>query len=161
MNLYAIAIGSNRGHGTTRTPDAMVERAVAALTDAGLGIMCRARVMETAPIGPSKRRYANSAVIVQTPLDPEAFLTTLKLIERQLGRRRGQRWGARTIDLDIVLWSGGRWFSRNLCIPHPLWRARAFVLAPLAEIAGSWRDPWTGRTVCQWAAIHRWPRATR
>jgi 2-amino-4-hydroxy-6-hydroxymethyldihydropteridine diphosphokinase len=80
------------------------------------------------------------------------MLAALKAIERAMGRRGGRRWGARVIDLDIVLWSGGRWRTRTLVVPHPAFRARAFVLRPAAAIAPRWRDPVTGRTLAQLAA---------
>ena len=63
------------------------------------------------------------------------MLSMLKAIERDFGRRRGQRWGARVIDLDIILWSGGRWRSPGLIVPHSAYAARDFVLHPLATIA--------------------------
>ena len=78
------------------------------------------------------------------------LLITLKAIERKFGRRAGgQRWSARVLDLDIVLWSGGAWSSRNLTIPHPQFRRRGFVLAPAQDIAAQWRDPRTGLTLRQ------------
>jgi 2-amino-4-hydroxy-6-hydroxymethyldihydropteridine diphosphokinase len=108
------------------------------------------RTLASAPIGPSRRRYANAAVIVATAAGPEAVLDRLQGIEHAFGRRRrGARWGARVLDLDIVLWSGGPWASERLVIPHPEFRSRAFVLAPAAAIAPGWRDPVTGRTLRQ------------
>jgi 2-amino-4-hydroxy-6-hydroxymethyldihydropteridine diphosphokinase len=90
--------------------------------------------------------------LVETDEDPPALLARLKAIETAFGRRRGQRWTDRVIDLDIVLWSGGVWASDGLTVPHPEFRRRAFVLAPLAAIVPDWRDPMTGRTVRQLAA---------
>lgn len=161
MNHYALALGSNRGHGRAGRPAAMIARAITALAAAGIAVVREAPVISSAPIGPSRRRYANSAVLVVTEMPPDQLLSVLKGIERELGRRRGQRWGSRSIDIDIILWSGGQWQSRRLTIPHPQWRRRAFVLAPLSRIAAAWRDPATGRTVRQLAAIHRRPRAIR
>ena len=79
------------------------------------------------------------------------MLAHLKVIERRFGRRRGRRWGARVIDLDIILWSGGAWSSPGLVVPHPAFRDRAFVLGPAATLAPGWRDPVTGRTLRQLA----------
>ncbi|MBA3837305.1 MAG: 2-amino-4-hydroxy-6-hydroxymethyldihydropteridine diphosphokinase, partial [Zymomonas sp.] len=93
--------------------------------------------------------------IVETNEAPDALLARLKAIERGLGRRRGQRWGARVIDIDIILWSGGAWASPDLTIPHPAFRLRGFVLRPLAQIAPRWRDPVSGRTIRQLVAIDR------
>src|SRR3546814_15738000 len=92
---------------------------------------------------------ANAAALVETGLPPPALLKRLKEIEADFGKRAGQRWGARTLDLDIVLWSGGLWSDRSLTIPHPSFRDRNFVLAPLPQIAPRWRDPVTSLPICQ------------
>lgn len=99
------------------------------------------------------------AAIVETDEAPGALLARLKAIEAAFGRRRGQCWGARVIDLDIILWSGGAWASPGLTIPHPAFRGRDFVLRPLAQIAPGWRDPVSGRTIRQLVAIDRAARA--
>ena len=140
---YAIALGSNR-RGRHGAPEAEVLAALAAI-----GAARASRVIGSAPLGPSIRRFANAAALVESDLSPPAMLARLKTIERAFGRRSGRRWGARVIDLDIVLWSGGRVATRTLTIPHRELRARTFVLAPLAEIAPDWRDPATGFTVRQ------------
>ncbi len=143
-STYAIAIGSNR-RGRHGGPAAEVRAAIAALD----GVRAVAPVVASAPLGPSLRRYANTVVLVDSALDPAALLVRLKAIERGFGRRRGRRWGARVIDLDILLWSGGCWRSAGLVVPHVAFRARDFVLGPLARIAPGWRDPVGGRTVRQ------------
>ena len=143
---YAIAIGSNR-RGRHGSPRAEVLAAIAALGT----VAAASPVIETPPLGPSIRRFANACALIDSDEAPEVLLARLKAIEHAFGRRRGQRWGARVIDLDIVLWSGGCWSSATLTIPHPLFRRRAFVLRPLAAIAPGWRDPLTGRTVRQLA----------
>jgi 2-amino-4-hydroxy-6-hydroxymethyldihydropteridine diphosphokinase len=92
-------------------------------------------------------------MLVASALAPPDMLALLQAVEREFGRkRRGQRWRARTLDLDIVLWSGGIWVSPDLAIPHPAFRERAFVLTPAALIAPRWRDPLTGLTLRQLAA---------
>jgi 2-amino-4-hydroxy-6-hydroxymethyldihydropteridine diphosphokinase len=143
--LYAIAIGSNRRHGRFGAPDRVVAAAVAALP----GIVALSSTRRTRALGPGGRDYANAAALLTSDEDPPALLARLKSIERSFGRRPGRRWGARVIDLDIVLWSGGLWASPDLAIPHPGLRHRRFVLDPLAEIAPDWRDPVTGFTVRQ------------
>lgn len=100
----------------------------------------------TRPLGPSARAYTNAVVLIETDLAPPALLAHLKAIERAYGRRRGRRWGARPLDLDIIGWSGGIWHSPTLGIPHAAFRRRRFVLAPLVEIAPDWRDPVTNLT---------------
>ena len=74
--------------------------------------------------------------------------------QAKLRERRGQRWGSRTLDLNIVLWGGGSWASKALSIPHPLFRGRHFVLRPAAQVAPTWRDPVTGLTLRQLAGRH-------
>lgn len=110
------------------------------------------RTFETAPLGPSRRRYANAAALIDTDLAPPALLALLKRVERDFGRRRGQRWSARVLDLDIILWSGGCFAASGLTIPHPAFRTRAFVLRPLGTIAPAWRDPLTSLTPLQLSA---------
>jgi 2-amino-4-hydroxy-6-hydroxymethyldihydropteridine diphosphokinase len=114
-------------------------------------VVASAPVIETAPLGPSHRRYANGALLLRTALAPQPLLRELKALERSFGRRPGgQRWRARVLDLDIVLWSG--FAAPALTIPHAAFRTRAFVLGPAAAIAPGWRDPLTGLTVRQLAA---------
>ncbi|TKD52859.1 2-amino-4-hydroxy-6-hydroxymethyldihydropteridine diphosphokinase [Sphingomonas baiyangensis] len=151
---YLIALGSNR-RGRMGAPRAMVAAAIAALPGQ---VIAAARVIETPPLGPSNRRYANGAALVESTLAPPAMLAALKAIERDFGRRRGQRWGARVIDCDIILWSGGSWASHGLAIPHPAFRARRFVLDPAAALAPRWRDPASGLTLAQLAARLRTSR---
>jgi len=140
LTSYIVALGSNRRgrHGSPR-------REVAAALAAIGGVRTASRIHETPPLGPSIRRFANAVAWIESDETPEALLRRLKAIERAFGRRRGQRWGARVIDLDIVLWSGGCWRGRDLTVPHRQYRDRRFVLAPLAEIAPNWRDPVTHR----------------
>lgn len=115
-----------------------------------MSVVVAAPVLLTDPIGPSLRRYANSAALVETTLEPPELLALAKRIERGFGRRTGgQRWTSRVLDLDLVLWSGGAFAAPDLVIPHPLFRTRAFVLDPAVRIAASWRDPVTGFTVRQ------------
>ena len=150
---YLVALGSNRRHAGFGTPRMVVEAALHVLTDHNLKVISAAPIMTSAPIGPSLRRYANTVAIVETRLNPPACLVALKAIERQFGRRaRGQRWSARVLDLDIVLWSGGTWRSRTLSIPHRAFRQRDFVLIPALKVARTWRDPLTRLTIGHLAA---------
>ncbi|MGY4395598.1 2-amino-4-hydroxy-6-hydroxymethyldihydropteridine diphosphokinase [Sphingomonas sp. UYAg733] len=146
LSTYVIAIGSNR-RGCHGAPHAQVAAAIRALG----GVVATGPVITSAPVGPSTRRFANSTILIETSEDPSELLARLKSIERDFGRRRGQRWGARVIDLDIILWSGGAWDDAGLIIPHIDFRERRFVLDPLARIAPDWRDPITGLTVRQLA----------
>lgn len=151
-NLYAIALGSNRRHGRHGRPEAVVAAALAALTTAGVNIEAASPIVSSVPLGPGGRRFANAAMLVTTALDPPALLAVLKRIERDFGRRPGRRWGPRVLDLDILLWAGGAWRSRALDIPHPRLGERAFVLDPLAAIAGDFRLPGSALAVRHLAA---------
>ncbi|MDX3899535.1 MAG: 2-amino-4-hydroxy-6-hydroxymethyldihydropteridine diphosphokinase [Sphingobium sp.] len=140
---YILALGSNRPLSARLAPPALLRAAVAALAEAGQ-VLAVAPIHDSAPIGPSRRRYVNSALLLASPLPPDRMLDQVQAIERRFGRRRARRWGERTLDIDIILWSGGRWSSPALRIPHPAYRQRPFVLEPLAAIVPAWRDPITG-----------------
>ncbi|HEY6869417.1 MAG TPA: 2-amino-4-hydroxy-6-hydroxymethyldihydropteridine diphosphokinase [Novosphingobium sp.] len=159
MQRYLIALGSNRPHPRAGAPRAVLAAALGALDRAGLAVAAAAPVALSRPLGPSQRTYANAAALVDTAADPPELLAALQRIERAFGRiRRGRRWGARVLDLDIVLWSGGRWSEPGLTVPHPHFRARTFVLGPARSIAGAWRDPLTGLTLRQLHARLTRPR---
>jgi 2-amino-4-hydroxy-6-hydroxymethyldihydropteridine diphosphokinase len=160
VSSYAIAIGSNRPHHRHGDPAGVVRAAMHALAELGT-VTARSRILRTAPLGPAGRSFANAVAILEIGLPPPALLVGLKQLEHRFGRRRGRRWGARVLDLDIILWSGGVWAGDGLTVPHPEFRKRRFVLAPLGEIAPGLRDPLTGRTVRQLlhAVDRRRPRA--
>lgn len=148
---YVIALGSNR-RGRHGAPADEVRAALAALAAIGGGVVMTSPLVATAPLGPARRRFVNAAALVESDDTPPQLLARLKAIEAAFGRRRGQRWTDRVIDLDIILWSGGAWASEGLTLPHPEFRRRDFVLRPLAAIVPDWRDPLTGRTIRQLAA---------
>ena len=136
--LYAIAVGSNRPHGAHGRPAAVVEAAIARL-DEQFDLFDSSPIILNPAHGGAGRDFANAVALVESPLEPPAMLDELKSIEWDFGRRRGRRWGPRVLDLDLVLWSGGRFRSRCLTIPHPQLERRSFVLHPLAAIAPGWR----------------------
>jgi 2-amino-4-hydroxy-6-hydroxymethyldihydropteridine diphosphokinase len=150
-HLYAVGIGSNRALSRRLGPGAIVRAAFAALDVAPLSLLAHSPIIATRPLGPSARLYANAAALVSAPLPPLALLDALQAIERRFRRRRYRRWGARTLDLDLLLWSGGRVRSKRLSVPHPALPVRGFVLTPLRAIAPGWRDPITSRTIAQLA----------
>ena len=104
---------------------------------------------DTAPVGVPlpQPNYLNAAATGLTRLAPRALLARLLEIERMLGRARPHVNAPRTIDLDLILYGNVRLDEPALTIPHPRFRDRAFVLAPLAEIAPGMVDPETGLTV--------------
>lgn len=108
---------------------------------------------ETEPWGePEQPEFLNTAVEIETDLDPLEFLNIAKGVELDLGRVPGERWGPRVVDIDIILWGGTVLDTSELTVPHQAFRRRAFVLAPLAEIAGDTVDPVTGKSVSELAA---------
>ena len=140
-------------------PRLVLAAALEALAATGLEIEAAAPIVESAPFGPSLRRYANGAALVACELDPPELLALLHRIERGFGRRRrGRKWRARPLDLDIVLWSGGAWISQGLAVPHPEFRRRGFVLEPAGAIAPHWRDPVSGLTLARLRARLTRPR---
>jgi 2-amino-4-hydroxy-6-hydroxymethyldihydropteridine diphosphokinase len=137
-HLYAIAIGSNRPHGRYGRPPQVVEAAIARL-DEEFGLFDASPIVLNAAIGGAGRDFANAVALVESDLEPPVMLRRIKALEREFGRRRGKHWAARVLDLDISLWSGGRYRSRSLNIPHYGLEKRSFVLQPLASIAPNWR----------------------
>ena len=144
--LYAIAIGSNRPHGRHGRPAGVVEAAIARL-DQDFGLFDASPIILNAAHGGAGRDFANAVALVESELEPPDMLGRLKGIEREFGRRRGKRWGPRVLDLDVALWSGGKWRSRRLSVPHRQLGMRSFVVNPLASIAPNWRvdGPLTAR----------------
>ena len=138
----------------------MLRAALAALAEEpGLTLEAASPIVASAPLGPSRRQYANAVAIVASALEPPALLARLQAIEDRFGRRRlGAKWQARTLDLDIVLWSEGPWASPGLVVPHPAFRARGFVVGPAARIAPRWRDPLSGLALAHLAARLTRPR---
>lgn len=144
MHQYLIGLGSNMRHHRHGAPERVLAAAVERLGQEAT-VLATAPIERSAPLGPSRRRYANSAALVEGNASPEAMLALLQAIEQEFGRRRrGQRWSARVLDLDLLLWSGGCWHSDHLTLPHRELRKRKFVLSPLTRIAPHWRDPHTG-----------------
>jgi 2-amino-4-hydroxy-6-hydroxymethyldihydropteridine diphosphokinase len=132
----------------------VVQAAIARL-DQEFGLFDAAPILVNAALGGAGRDFANSVALVESQLLPPEMLSCLKSIERDFGRRRGRRWGARVVDLDIVAWSGGKWRSRGLTIPHKSAFERSFVIGPFASIAPDW--PMEGMITAQHFA-HRLAR---
>jgi 2-amino-4-hydroxy-6-hydroxymethyldihydropteridine diphosphokinase len=153
-STYLIALGSNRCRALFGPPQQVVRAAMEECAALGT-VTARSPVIASAPMGAASRRFANAALVLESDLTPPALLAALKRMEREFGRRPGQRWGDRVLDCDIVLWSGGVWRSGGrsgrgagrLTIPHPAFAQRAFVLTPARAIAPDWRDPVSGLTL--------------
>lgn len=145
----AVGLGSNRGDRA-----AHLRRAVEALSET-LADLRRSRVYETRPRGAAAggRHFLNMCCVGGTTAEPGELLEALLAIEARAGRRRpAPRGAARTLDLDLLLF-GDRVVERpGLVVPHPRMTRRAFVLVPLAEVAGEWVHPRAGRTIEEMAA---------
>ena len=155
-HLYAIAIGSNRPHGRHGRPPQVVEIAIARL-DQEFGLFDASPILLNKAVGGAGRDFANAVVLIESDFEPPEMLRALKAIEREFGRRRGKRWAARVLDLDIVDWSGGKWRSRQLEVPHGAAATRDFVVGPLAAIAPRWclEAPLTARHLAHRLARRR------
>ncbi len=126
-----IGIGSNvgdRGAHMVAARDALANLPGTQLTG-------QSRVYETDPVGPvDQGAFLNAAVRVATALDPRQLLASMLDIEREAGRERRERWGPRTLDLDLLLYGEEVVTADELTVPHPLMHERPFVLRPLCDI---------------------------
>jgi pantoate--beta-alanine ligase len=145
MSQALLALGSNLGDRA-----AALDRAVELLRQvAEITVLRVSKWHETDPVGGPARQgaYLNGAALIETSLEPHALLRELQRIEAELGRIRSERWGPRTIDLDLLLYDALVLDTANLTIPHPRMSQRRFVLAPAAEIAPEMLDPVSGRSL--------------
>lgn len=126
-----LALGSNLGDRL-----AHLQRAVDGLaaTD-GITVVAASRVYETDPVGPEQPDYLNAVVAVDTTLTPRELLAVGQRLEQEAHRVRGERWGPRTLDVDVLLVDDLRVDEPDLEVPHPRMHERAFVRVPLADVA--------------------------
>jgi len=137
-----LGIGSNLGDRL-----AFLQRAVDGLAATpGIRVAAVSAVFETDPIGPEQPDYLNAVVAVDTTLTPHGLLAACQHQEVVAERVREVRWGPRTLDVDVVLYGDETVDTPDLQIPHPRWRERDFVLAPLADlgVAGVEARDWNG-----------------
>jgi len=146
MSIAYVALGANIGDAV-----ATVRNAFAALSGLEDVHLRRASSLyRTAPVGLANQAdFINAAACLETSLAPDALLAALLATEASFGRRRGVRNGPRTLDLDLLLYDDLRLDSDDLTLPHPRLHLRAFVLAPLAEIAPGLPLPGRG-SVAAW-----------
>ncbi|MEL7227959.1 MAG: 2-amino-4-hydroxy-6-hydroxymethyldihydropteridine diphosphokinase, partial [Cyanobacteria bacterium J06576_12] len=103
--------------------------------------LARSHFYKTAPVGPPQPDYINACITVETNLSPRDLLHRLLAIESQFGRVRKERWGARSLDLDLLIYSDYIIEAPRLTIPHPRLHERPFVLIPLMDVAAHWQHP--------------------
>ena len=137
LNKVAIALGSNLGDSRQTLEDALISLNQIP----GIKVLKTSSWYQTKAIGPVQPDYLNGCATLEVQQTPEELLSLLQATELQFGRVRTEKWGARTLDLDIILYEDLILNHPFLKIPHPLFAERAFVLVPLAEIAGDWIDP--------------------
>jgi 2-amino-4-hydroxy-6-hydroxymethyldihydropteridine diphosphokinase len=138
-----IGLGGNLGDVRER-----LDAAIAALDVLpGVAVVARSRFYRTAPWGPvAQPDFINAAIAVETSLPALELLDALLATERAFGRiRDGERWGPRTLDLDLLAYGDDVIDSERLSVPHPRIAERAFVLMPLADIAANAELPGVGR----------------
>jgi 2-amino-4-hydroxy-6-hydroxymethyldihydropteridine diphosphokinase len=138
----AIALGSNLGD-----RDSNLRHALTALGHR-LDRLAVSSFYDTEPVGVGDQpRFLNAVATGRSTLAADALLDELLAIEARLGRTRPFPGAPRTVDLDLILYGNAVITTPRLTVPHPRFRERAFVLQPLAEIAGDWLDPMTGRSI--------------
>src|SRR5258706_1719608 len=141
-----IGIGSNVGNKRDNFFEAVAR--LAKLPDTK--VIKESSLYESEPLGDAKEWYINGAVEIETKFKPEMLLEKFKNIERAMGRKKvKKRWGARIIDLDILLYDSAVVKKKNLRIPHPEMTSRKFVLIPLSEIAPQVVHPELGVTISE------------
>ncbi len=140
-----VAIGSNVGDRRRN-----IELALRLLHELTATVVAhQSPLIETDPVGgPPQDPFLNGVIELQTALDPLTLLTTLKGIERNIGRKPGgERWGPRVLDLDILLYEQLVLNTGDLIIPHPRMHERNFVLEPMMEIAPTAYHPVLKKTI--------------
>lgn len=152
---YVIGLGSNVGDRIE-----WLARARARLGALG-EVVCASSLYESDPLGgPPQGRFVNGALLLRTPLAPLELLRALLGVERALGRERHERWGPRTIDLDL-LWAGELVVEHGeLTLPHPRLRERTFALGPLLDVVPGAADPVSAEPYAPLLAALDEPRLT-
>ena len=145
MAVLALGLGTNLGNrlGNLRQAARAIEEDIGPILRAS-------EVFETEPWGVTDQPHFLNACLyldIDGESDPEALLASLKAIERRMGRKETIRWGARLIDIDILLIGDRIYESPALRIPHLHLSERSFVLTPLIQILPGWSHPLTGKSL--------------
>jgi 2-amino-4-hydroxy-6-hydroxymethyldihydropteridine diphosphokinase len=144
--LAYIAVGSNQGNALENC-----RKAMAGMVSDGRNRLLRGSSFYlTEPVGKKNQEwFVNAVVELDTSLPPRELMAFLLSIEDKMGRIRGERWGPRIIDLDILLYDGEEFEEEGLKIPHPRLHERKFVLVPLKEIAPDLKHPVLKKTISE------------
>ena len=143
IHKCAIALGGNMGDSLE-----ILEGALEKLSQTpGIILLSKSNWYQTKAIGPPQPDYLNGCALLGVEMVPQLLLKALLDIEIQFGRVRQERWGPRTLDLDLLLYEDLILDTPTLQIPHPRMSDRSFVLVPLAEIASDWVEPVSGQTI--------------
>ncbi len=127
----------------------LLSRAIEKLEEKGK-ILLKSRMYESESWGNvAQGNFLNQVVMVETSLTSSDFLAFVQGIENKLGRTRNEKWGNRTMDIDILFWGNEQIYTADLTVPHPFIQERKFVLAPLAEILPDWIHPVFQKSVSQ------------
>ena len=149
--MILVALGSNQS-GPWGNPEQTVKRALAELNSGPVKVKHASTLIQTAPFGVvNQPNFVNGVALIETALAPHTLLRRLHMIERLAGRKRGRRWGPRTLDLDLLDYHGLQMKQKGqvqkaLVLPHPGIAERLFVLEPIAEIAPRWKHPVNHKT---------------
>jgi 2-amino-4-hydroxy-6-hydroxymethyldihydropteridine diphosphokinase len=145
LKLAYLGFGSNMGD-----RELLLRQALENLRAPDLRLLRTSSVYETEPVGLREQAwFLNLVAEFETTLFPRQLLHRAQQTERELGRKRSIAKGPRTVDIDILLYGNTVMQCDELTIPHPRYRERRFVLAPLAELNPKLRDPRSGRTVAE------------
>jgi len=141
MATAFVGIGSNLGDRETN-----IRRAIELLSaEDGVEVVAVSEIRETDPVGTVEQGpFLNGAVKVESSLGPRELLDRLLSVENRLGRVRSERWGPRTIDLDLLLYGRERLDEAGLTVPHPRLHERRFALEPLADLDPALEIPGLG-----------------
>lgn len=145
MNTVYLLLGSNEGK-----REDWLNKATDLLQQSCGRIIARSAIYETAAWGKEDQPdFLNMAIAIETSLTPAEVLKQTQLIEQHLGRQRTEKWGQRTLDIDILFYDDAVISEPGLTIPHPYIQQRRFALIPLAEIAPLLVHPLLHKTVTQ------------
>jgi 2-amino-4-hydroxy-6-hydroxymethyldihydropteridine diphosphokinase len=150
VTVAYVGLGANIG-----PREVTLQRAVGLLAEADeVEVLAVSQLRDTAPVGVvDQPAFLNGAVEIETSLSPRGLLDLLLAIERALGRVREQRWGPRTVDLDLLVYGSETVDEPGLRVPHPRLHERRFALEPLAELSPDLDVPGLGRVSDLLAAV--------